>query len=142
MIKNKGGFTLIELIIVASILGILAAIAIPKYADAIEKANLGATLGNLATLRSAVSMYYSGYFALPSTIDVEQCSEMREIIGESMPYVKVRRPILNSPYGKNVTVGISHPTSMDSGWYYNNKNGSVYINSIANDVQGYCYTIY
>lgn len=36
MIKKNGGFTLIEFVIVASILGLLPAIAIPKYIDSIE----------------------------------------------------------------------------------------------------------
>jgi len=33
MLKNKGGFTLIELIMIIVILGILAAVAIPRFAD-------------------------------------------------------------------------------------------------------------
>src|SRR5579863_7937483 len=53
------GFTLIELMIVVAIISILAAIAIPKFADMIRKAQEGATKGNLGVLRSALSIYYS-----------------------------------------------------------------------------------
>lgn len=56
--KKIKGFTLIELMIVVAIIGILAAIAIPKFADLIRKSNEGATKGNLGALRSAVSIYY------------------------------------------------------------------------------------
>jgi len=56
--KGKRGFTLIELMIVVAIIGILAAIAIPKFADLIRKSNEGATKGNLGSLRSALSIYY------------------------------------------------------------------------------------
>lgn len=56
--KAKGGFTLIELMIVVAIIGILAAIAIPKFADLIRKSNEGATKGNLGAIRSALSIYY------------------------------------------------------------------------------------
>src|SRR5437764_14353001 len=56
--KTKRGFTLIELMIVVAIIGILAAIAIPQFANMVAKAQEGATKGNLGTLRSALSIYY------------------------------------------------------------------------------------
>jgi general secretion pathway protein G len=54
-----GGFTLIELMIVVSIIAILASIAIPKFASLIRKAKEGSTKGSLGALRSAMSIYYS-----------------------------------------------------------------------------------
>ena len=57
MEKTKG-FTLIELMIVVAIIGILSAIAIPKFADLIRKSNEGATKGNLGAVRSAITIYY------------------------------------------------------------------------------------
>ena len=56
--KTKKGFTLIELMIVVAIIGILAAIAIPKFADLIRKSKEGATKGSLGALRSALTIYY------------------------------------------------------------------------------------
>ena len=53
------GFTLIELMIVVAIIGILAAIAIPKFAEMLRKSNEGATRGNLGALRSALTIYYA-----------------------------------------------------------------------------------
>lgn len=57
-LKKEKGFTLIELMIVVAIIGILAAIAIPRFADLIRKSKEGATKGNLGALRSALSIYY------------------------------------------------------------------------------------
>src|ERR1700674_37573 len=51
-------FTLIELMIVVAIIGILAAIAIPKFASLIRKSSEGATKGQLGSIRSALSIYY------------------------------------------------------------------------------------
>src|SRR3989339_520177 len=67
--KNQKGFTLIELMIVVAIIGILSAIAIPKFADLIRKSNEGATKGNLGAVRSAISIYYGemeGLFPVPT----------------------------------------------------------------------------
>ncbi len=58
MKKMKQGFTLIELMIVVAIIGILAAIAIPKFADLINKSKEGATKGALSSVRSAIQVYY------------------------------------------------------------------------------------
>ncbi|TBR25508.1 type II secretion system protein [bacterium] len=52
------GFTLIELMIVVAIIGILAAVAIPKFSELIRKSNEGANRGNLGSIRSALSIYY------------------------------------------------------------------------------------
>lgn len=54
----KKGFTLIELMIVVAIVGILAAVAIPKFADLITKAKDGATKGGLSSIRGAIQVYY------------------------------------------------------------------------------------
>jgi prepilin-type N-terminal cleavage/methylation domain-containing protein len=56
--KAKAGFTLIELMIVVAIIGILAAIAIPKFASLIRKSGEGASKGNLGSIRSSLSIYY------------------------------------------------------------------------------------
>lgn len=58
MNAHRKGFTLIELMIVVAIIGILAAIAIPKFANLINKSKEGATKGALSTVRSAIQVYY------------------------------------------------------------------------------------
>ena len=57
--KSVKGFTLIELMIVVAIIGILAAIAIPKFADLVTKSKEAAVKGSLGSIRSALSIYYS-----------------------------------------------------------------------------------
>ena len=47
MVRSKKGFTLIELLIVVVIIGILAAIAIPKFANTKEKAYLASMKSDL-----------------------------------------------------------------------------------------------
>jgi type IV pilus assembly protein PilA len=67
MTSNKKGFTLIELLIVVVIIGILAAIAIPKFANTKDKAYIAAMksdLRNLATYEEQYAADNNGaYFA-------------------------------------------------------------------------------
>jgi type IV pilus assembly protein PilA len=64
---NRKGFTLIELLIVVVIIGILAAIAIPKFSNTKEKAVLASMKSDLRNLASAQESYYSDYTQYMST---------------------------------------------------------------------------
>jgi len=55
--KNDQGFTLIELMIVISMMMILIAIAIPAYRQSIVRAKEGVLKQNLFTLRTLISQY-------------------------------------------------------------------------------------
>ena len=59
MLTNKKGFTLIELLIVVVIIGILAAIAIPKFANTKEKAYVASMKSDLRNLITAQEAYFS-----------------------------------------------------------------------------------
>ncbi|MFN2565285.1 MAG: type IV pilin protein [Gemmatimonadaceae bacterium] len=69
MIRARKGFTLIELLIVVVIIGILAAIAIPKFEFTKGKANVSAIKSDLRNLMSAQESYYYDYqtYALDKT---------------------------------------------------------------------------
>ncbi len=58
---NRKGFTLIELLIVVVIIGILAAIAIPKFANTKEKAYVASMKSDLRNLVNAEESYFADY---------------------------------------------------------------------------------
>ena len=69
---NRKGFTLIELLIVVVIIGILAAIAIPKFANTKEKAYLTAMKSDLRNLVTAEEAYFAEFATYTSTLTSSQ----------------------------------------------------------------------
>ena len=61
--RNNKGFTLIELLIVVVIVGILAAIAIPKFSATREKAYFAAMKSDMKNLASQQEIYYADNYA-------------------------------------------------------------------------------
>lgn len=65
----KKGFTLIELIMIIVILGILAAVAVPKYFDLQASAKLAAEKGVVGGVRAGIYTYFANNKAYPATLD-------------------------------------------------------------------------
>jgi type IV pilus assembly protein PilA len=66
--STKQGFTLIELLIVVVIIGILAAIAIPKFSSTREKGFKAAMMADLKNLAAQEELYHNTHFTYSSSM--------------------------------------------------------------------------
>ncbi len=138
--KRQTGFTLMELMIVLVIIGLLAAIALPRFSQILERSREGATKGNLSSLRAAICIYYSekeGNF--PSDLTTSFTSYLYPI-----PATRA------SPLGNasNISLASTLPNTPGTGWCYITDpastvyRGNIYANSTATDSRGSSFTTY
>ena len=66
--KNRKGFTLIELLMVVVIIGILAAIAIPKFAATKDKSKMAAVKSDIRNIITAQEAYFADFVTYSATL--------------------------------------------------------------------------
>ncbi len=81
---DKKGFTLIELIIIIIILGILAAVAIPKYMDMSENAKKAVAESVLGSLRGAETITFANYLLNGTTYTIADVIANVQVDGASV----------------------------------------------------------
>lgn len=84
MYSNKKGFTLIELLIVVVIIGILAAIAIPKFAGTKSKAYVAGLKSDLKNFVLAEESYFSDFNTYGTLADVQANNLFSPSVGSVM----------------------------------------------------------
>jgi prepilin-type N-terminal cleavage/methylation domain-containing protein len=143
MTKGKKGFTLIELMIVVAIIGILAAIAIPKFAELIRKSSEGASKGNIGSIRSALSIYYGDLEGVyPANLAALTIS------GKYLSEVpKAKAPNYHSDGSVPVLASAVSASNDGAGWWYNDIGtssnfGQVLVNCTHTDTKGSVWTNY
>jgi len=151
MVQNKQkGFTMIELMIVVAIIGILAAIALPKFADMIEKSREGSTKGNVGALKSANAIYYGDMQGVwPTTVNTLSTYKYSLYL-DIIPQVKVTGKFDSSlsktmsPVGSTVSMlaGGVVPAAAVTGWAYDSTNGLSFVNSTLQDSKKVAYSYY
>ena len=92
---NEKGFTLAEVLIVVLILGILVAIAVPKYVNATTKANQTVHDANVRTLFSAAQVYmFKAWDKTAKNADTMKIELADYIVGGEYP----QNPTDSGPY--------------------------------------------
>ena len=138
---RASGFTLIELMIVVAIIGLLAAIAIPKFASLIRKSGEGASKGNLGAIRSALSIYYGDMEGQYPT-DLAALT----VAGKYLNPVPVAKAPNYHPDSSTVAQGVTSAADA-AGWTYNNVTGdsnlgSMFVNCTHTDTKSSVWSTY
>ncbi len=97
--RTSKGFTLIELLIVVVIIGILAAIAIPKFANTKEKAIITSMKSDLRNLVTAEESYFADNVTYTSNLGTAFSSSAGVVVS------------INGPTGKGWSASATHSSS-------------------------------
>ena len=98
--QTKQGFTLIELLVVVLIIGILAAVAIPQYQKAVEKARLMEAVTNVRSIYNALETYRlanGAYPTAPNGCTEHSPSEISDFLDIEIPPLKPNFELVYAP---------------------------------------------
>jgi prepilin-type N-terminal cleavage/methylation domain-containing protein len=166
---RKKAFTLIEVIIVVTILGILAAIVLPMFQSNVAQAKESASKSNLGTMRAQIELYKLHHSGFPpgyvnggaTTIGLLelQFTGTTAVTGLASPSTIPVDPFLYGPYLKKIPKNPYNKLSTinyvaeaaefsavvdgtSSGWLYKKETGEIVINWTGIDSKGAAYCDY
>ena len=127
---SKTGFTLIELVMVIIIVGLLAAIVIPKFTAHHERSKMVITKSNLDALRKGVFFYYSDNGTYPAMLwhvtqeAVNQGQATKAYVNLPPPQILPVNAFTNTSGSDNCPTVTS---CCSSAWCYNWNTGDVFV---------------
>ncbi len=133
-VNSKSGFTLVELVIVIVVLGILAAVAIPKFLDFTTDANEAACKGALGGSRSAIASFYAhsatpaggGTATWPTLAEVTTANT---VLAQSVPDNPYSTSATKNAVIAGVTKGTPVTAGTTGGWCYLASSGEFWADT-------------
>ncbi|MBU0983167.1 MAG: prepilin-type N-terminal cleavage/methylation domain-containing protein [candidate division Zixibacteria bacterium] len=130
-LRGNAGFTLIEIVIIIVVLGILAAVAIPKYQDITGEAREASCRASLGGLRSGITIFYANQAVTTGTATWPLLAELQT------PGVVMAQGLPPNPYATSadsaaiVVAGATKgvPVASAAGWAYLPATGEIWANT-------------
>jgi general secretion pathway protein G len=139
MDRGKGGWTIVELMLIIVVIGILIMIILPTWGNIRDKTREQSTKGSLGGLRSAIATYYADHDGeWPHLFDTTFVG----VYMDEIPLVRLRSGI---PISENDTNRITYGTTPQApygGWLYDSDTGDIRINHWEVDTHGVPYSSY
>ena len=148
--RNKKGFTLVEILIVVVILGILAAIVIPQFSDASTQSKLSSCQTTLQSLRSQIELYKIQHNDTPPALATfeDEMTLYSDSSGTTAAAKDAASGIIYGPYVQMVPVNpwndsatLADADAAGVGWVYDATTGDIYCGisdapaTVANELQ-------
>ena len=130
-LTNQKGFTLIELVIIIVVLGILAAVAIPRYQDITAEAKEASGRAALGSLRSGITIFYANKAVTTGTATwptLAQLAAVDTVMAQAIPKNPFQADT-NAP--DSIVTGVTKGVVVGTrgGWAYKPSTGEIWPNS-------------
>jgi MSHA pilin protein MshA len=128
---DRRGFTLIELVIIIVVLGILAAVAIPRYSNITNEAKEASARAALGGLRSGIAIYYASQAVQTGVADWPDVDSLN-MVGIVMEHAIPKNPyISDTNYPDSIIPGTTKGVveGTEYGWKYNDITGEIWANT-------------
>ena len=117
IIKNQAGFTLIEMVIVVSVIALLMSIAVPTLSSVVDKTNVAVAKSDLHNIMHSLELYYMENYNYPDSAADDKLEGVTDLLTE----LKISNDAADYTYLADTSDSskyiVAYQTS-DNKWFY------------------------